>query len=153
MSQEGKEKKKPLSLIERAAEDEAKDKQKIIDSLSIRDRLMRRLEKAVIDVEFEDDLGTFIIRCRTLAEKEQRKVMYIQGEVKKISNPKQYAELMAKLFNFVAYPDGVCLEPELDMKFWKSGNYGVNDLFKLLASAIEGSTAMIREDTRSFRKK
>jgi len=153
MSQEDKGKKKRLTLLERATADEDKDKQKLIDSLSIRDRLMRRLEKAVVEVEFEDDLGTFIIRCRTLAEKEQRKVMSIQGEVRNIKNPKQYADFMDELFKFVAYPDGICLEKELDMKFWKSGNYAVNDIFKLLASAIEGSTAMIRADTRSFREK
>jgi len=145
-------KKKPLTLLERATADEAEDKQKLIDSLSIRDRLMRRLEKAVVEVEFEDDLGTFIIRCRTLAEKEQRRVMNIQGEVRNIKDPKQYAEFMDELFKFVAYPNGICLEKELDMKFWKLGNYAVNDIFKLLASAIEGSTTKIREDTRSFRK-
>jgi len=145
-----KKEKKKLSLEELAAADEAKERGDLIANLTVRDRLMRRLRNIVVPVEFKDDLGVFTVKCRAMSQREQQGVIKLQGKTAGIKGAEGYGEFMDELLKFIAYPDGVCLDPELNMEFWRNGDYAVTDLFKLLTNAIRGSTRDL-DKIRSFR--
>lgn len=143
---------KHKTVYEKAREDEKRQEKELKKNLSIRERLMRRVKNVVVPVEFEDAQGKFTIPCRMMTENEQRTLMKLQDELQSIKGAEQYGEFIDAILNFVAYPDGICLDPELTLDFWKQGNYIFNDLMQILSRVISFTQERIKE-TQSFRKK
>jgi len=150
----GKKKKdKQLERFEKmAGEDEETKRLELAKTLNVRERLMRRLNYKVIEIPFEDDLGPFNLKCRTLTEREQRKVIQVQTSLVNITTLEKYEEVMEQLYSILAYPSGVCVDESLDVKFWKSGNFSSELPLQILLEVADKTRERLTE-TRSFRKK
>lgn len=142
--------KKAKTLLERAKEDEEKETQDFVKSLSIRERLMGRVQKVVVPIEFEDQQGKFTVKCRAISSKDQTKLMRLQEKLQNVKSTDEYEAFIEELLGFIAYPDGVCLEPELTLDWWKQGNYVYSDFLKIVSSIISANLERLKE-VRSFR--
>ena len=143
--------KKP-AVIEAYEKDKQREQKDLEKQLSVRERLMRRVGQTVVEVPFKDDLGEFKVKCRLLSEYEQRKLVLLGAEITKIETPEDYDKKMGDLKRFLAYPSGVCLDPDLNLEFWKKGNYAMQDMLKIVTE-VSKQTGQLVEETRSFRNK
>ena len=122
---------------------EEKEREELIKTLNVRDRLMRRTYKKAVEIKLTDDLGEFVIRCRQFTWNEQRTIGGLQKELANFRGDIEsegYKDAELKFFKFVAYPDGICLDPELDMEFWTSGKFGIDvatEIFRQLTFAAQ----------------
>ncbi len=125
-------------------------------NLSIRERLLRRTYLKPIEVTLSDDLGPFKILCRPLTWNEQKDIAKFEkiiadaaknGNVDKLT--KDFEEY---LFKFLAYPTGVCLNPELNIDYWRSGDFDAS-IAKTILFSLGTQAAIARENVASFREK
>ncbi|MGD6850741.1 MAG: hypothetical protein ACQCN6_01620 [Candidatus Bathyarchaeia archaeon] len=159
-----KTKKTDVPAFERACQkDEAleaqkalEEKQKLAESLSIRERIMRRSKNRVIPVKLQDDLGAFTVRFRPLTWSEQKDIAKVQGKIaqlQKESGDNALALIETIEHDFIKYVSsdkGVCLEPELTEAYWLEGNFDpevIKDILKQVSSATQAEVA----EARSFR--
>jgi hypothetical protein len=124
---------------------------------SIRDRLMSRTNLMVIDVPFKDEQGEFTFKCRVFTIKEQNIIFQILEEFAtltamrkdKNADAKQIQERYQKGLEttktLIAYPDGVCLNPELTLEFWNGGNYTSDLPFYIIRYIMDNQAAAVQE--------
>ncbi len=141
-------------ILAKALEANAAAEKKETDKLSsLRDRLMRRTKRSMVTIDLEDDAGKFQIRCRLFTEAEQRKMMQYQDVSRRIQgNSGEYPKAMRMIYEILAYPDGACLDPELDMEYWEGLNYS-SDLPILIITRIGEKTREIISGASLFRPK
>jgi len=154
--------KEELEKLAEQGDEEAK--MSLAETLTVRERLLRRKEHNTVFVEFADDLGAFKIEVKLLSPAEQNEVLKMYGElvayqnsVKDISKDdkdaqKEFAEkgtaVMGKLYGWI---EKICVDPELDAEYWKAGaDYNIDVPLTLLRFAMSESQKA-SEDIRSFR--
>jgi len=152
MGKKGEKKEDKPGFVKAYEKNQKQQEKELEKQLSIRERLMRRVKQANVTVSLTDDLGEFQIKCRFLREREQRVLVELAGKLAEVQTAKQYDAVMDELQKILAYPEGVCREPELDLKFWKEGNYALNDMLKILIEASK-QTGEALEEVKSFRRK
>lgn len=135
-------------LEKRAAEDEKQEKMELEKQFNVRERLMRRSKKT-FNIEFEDDLGKFNVKCRLLTEKEQRVFIKLSNEVNTIVDLEKYDALMNQVYELLAYPN-ICQEKSLSLKYWKDGEFS-NDLPWILLSKAAQKTRELLTEAVTFR--
>lgn len=113
---------------------------------------MRSLKHNIIDVSFNDDIGDYTIHCRPLTWKEQIEVMDLQDQLTKTRDKQQIMDSSHELFKLLAYPNGICLDPELTLQFWQGGQFAVDVPLVIFSTVLQEGIRSIK-DTRSFRRK
>lgn len=95
----------------------------LLRSLSVRERLERKLQTDEIKLEMDDDLGKFVLRFRKLSPAEHDEIARIQQNLR--TNPDKINELTGRLYELIgnASLDGLTSE------YWKSGVGYSPDIF------------------------
>jgi hypothetical protein len=106
---------------------------KLIEGLSVRDRLMRRLQSNTVKIPFTDDLGQFEIEARLLSPDEQKTVggyrVQLLNFTEELRNAptdlkevikleKRGTELVQSIYRLVAE---ICVDKSLDLTYWRDG--------------------------------
>lgn len=140
-------------------------KQNLAESLTIRDRLLRRLEKNTVLVPFNDDLGEFMVEVKLLNPKELDAVgkMYAKllgyrtktQRLTKTDQPeqdnliKEGEAIMDELYGWVEH---VCVDSSLTLDYWKQGTSFTIDVPLALLRVAMAESQKTATDIRSFRK-
>lgn len=130
-------------------EDDARLRAAIVVRLSIRDRLMRRLEAETVKTVLQDDIGDFEIETRLMTTGEIQRAlmldkMFSSGDADKFMEAvKGYSELL----------DEICVTPSLSGGFWTASDCPAEPAVKV---AIVMNTALRSADigrrVSSFRR-
>ncbi len=123
-------------------------------SLSIRERLERKLATDVVILKMNDDLGEFVLKFRKLSPTEHNKLISIQGKIAESKDkPEAVEEQMQQLYSIMgdASLDG------LDEQYWKEGIGYSSDillasLLKVMAESSVPDEGYLNQ-IHSFRKK
>lgn len=138
-------------------EDDRKEQERERQYDSTAQRLMSRLNTITVDVPFENERGTFTIKCRIPTRRESQEAMKITREFTRLNtaaaekkNLKKTQKLMteledlfSRLYKLVAYPDGICRDPELNMTYWEAGNFSSDLPLTLITFAQQNSRQAI----------
>jgi len=153
-----------LEKFKKIAEaDEAKEKAELIEALSAKDRLLRRLRFQTVQVPFTDDLGEFTIEARLLSPSESRRVSDLRMKLYKLSNQlrsgksekelnklkKESEDVVSELYEIVG---AVCIDPDLDAEYWKTGSGFNLDVPLRILDAVSGVSPAEAEATKKFRE-
>ena len=133
--------------------------------LTIAERLIESVTCDVVKVPMKDSRGEYHILCRKFTWEEQTKLQKALAGLRKAADltDKKAADLTAEkapdleaaqtmFLELIAYPTGVCLQPELNMKFWQAGKFGQEVPTKIFA-AVGAATKQSVIDAQSFRNK
>lgn len=107
----------------------------LLRSLSVRERLERKLQTDEVKLEMEDDLGKFVLRFRKLSPAEHDEIAQIQQTLR--TNPEQARELTGRLYEIIgsASLDGLTRE------YWESGTGYSPDIFLTALLKVMSSSA------------
>lgn len=125
--------------------------------LTIAERLIESVTYDVVKVPMKDSRGDYHILCRKFTWEEQTKLQKALAGLRKAADltDEKAPDLEAAQTMFlelIAYPTGVCLQPELNMEFWKAGKFGQEVPTKIFA-AVGAATKQSVDDAQSFRNK
>jgi len=110
---------------------------------SFKERFESQLKKQIIEVPFTDGDGEeFTVKCRHLSEQEQCKILAIHNKTLNVKTPQEFVNLMDEIHCFLAYPKGVCLDPELTYEFWKNTGVSFESILRILTVVVKESTKM-----------
>jgi len=127
------------SLRRRFEEDDARLRAELVSCLSVRDRLMRRLETETVKTRLSDDLGEFEIETRLMTIDEIQRAleldkMYTSGDAEKMMEAHRgFSEIL----------DEICVTPGLGDGFWSSPDCPAEPAVK---AAIIARTAVFSAD-------
>lgn len=118
------------------------------EQVTLAQRLMNITLDQPIEVPFTDEGGAFTIKCRRLKWGERNWLYELtQSDLKNVDQQ----EINKKFTSLLAYPTGVCLEPELDAEFWDEGNYS-QALPAHILKYISQTETKEQKDAAYFRK-
>ena len=156
--------------LEKLASEGNKEAQmELAESLSVRDRLLRRLEKNTVFVPFTDDLGEFLIEIKLLNPKELDAVGKMYGKLVRhqikakqlgIGKAKENTEkqdtliaegnaIMGELYGWVQQ---ICVDQSLTKEYWEEGVSFTIDVPLALLRIAMAESQKAATDIRSFRK-
>lgn len=142
-------------IEEKERKDAAKAAADATEERSLTERLMKAVFIDTVEVTCIDDKGAFIVRCRRFTWSEHELFLKFIGEVEgqkiDLSDSKVKVEAYKTFFGLLAYPTGVCLDPELDFAFWSSGKYSLTLPTKIL-NAVRNQTEASVAAASSFRQ-
>jgi len=142
-----------VELKRKFEEDDARLTEELTAGMSIRDRLMRRLETQTVKTALRDDLGEFEIETRLMTTGELQRAMELDRMLAS-GDPERYVEAMR---GFSEILDEVCVTPGLTDGFWTSQDCPADPSVKVaivLRTAMGGAEAVsnIVRRVRSFRR-
>lgn len=114
---------------------------------TLADRLLAAVTNAAIQVQFEDAQGKFSVPIRRFTWAEQEQLIVLTQQLDNLKTE----ESTQQFFKLLSYPTGVCLSPELNLDFWKKGQYDYGLPVKILAAA-RGQLNADLSAAESFRK-
>jgi hypothetical protein len=124
--------------------------------LNIAERLIESVTNDVVKVEMKDSVGAFEILCRKFTWEEQTKLQKALAGLRNASDltaeSPDYQAAQTLFLELLAHPTGVCLQPELNIEFWKAGKFGQEVPTKIFA-AVGAATKQSVDDAQSFRNK
>lgn len=118
---------------------------------TLADRLFNAVTNTPIQVQFEDAQGKFSVPIRRFTWSEQEQLIALTQQLSNLKTGKEASEATRQFFKLLAYPTGVCLSPELNISFWKKGQYDYGLPVKILAAA-RGQVNADLSAAESFRK-
>lgn len=136
---------------------------KLVESLSVRDRLLRRKEYNTVTVALKDDLGDINIELRLLSPEEQTELIELysdlvayqleaknipKGDAAKKEMMKKGDSLVGCLYGWVGK---ICVDPELNEEYWKKGSGFTIDVPLALLKTVMSESQKVAEDLHSFR--
>lgn len=133
---------------------EKQQQQKAAEEYSLAERLMRAAAANKVTVKVTDDLGSFTVECRRFTWSEQDRLLDLNRKLQNTQNTKEVLsqeEINKQFFGLLAYPNGVCLNKELDMAFWLKGEYSI-DLPRLILLTCQQQSLDSVHAARSFRQ-
>lgn len=131
----------------------------LVDSMTVRQRLERRLHKKTVSVSFKDDLGEFTVEIRLMSPNEQKNLMgiyqklnaYLAKKPKKETAQNLLVEgtkLLEEVYSMAGY---LCVDSDLDADYWKAGEgFNIDIPLKIIRTAISESQK-VEQQTRKFR--
>lgn len=156
--------------LEKLAEEGDKEAQmELAKALTIRERLLRKLEKNTVFVPFTDDLGEFLIEIKLLNPKDLDAVGKLYGKLLTyrtkakqlaLSKDKENAEkqdaliqegkaIMGELYGWVQQ---ICVDSTLTKEYWEDGTEFTIDVPLALLRIAMAESQKTATDIRSFRK-
>jgi hypothetical protein len=125
--------------------------------LTIAERLIESVTCDVVKVPMKDSRGDYHILCRKFTWEEQTKLQKALAGLRKAADltaekAPDLEAVQTMFLELIAYPTGVCLQPELNMEFWKAGKFGQEVPTKIFA-AVGAATKQSIIDAQSFRNK
>lgn len=130
---------------------EKQQQQKAAEEYSLAERLMRAAAVNKVTVKLKDDLGTFTVECRRFTWSEQERLLELNRQLQNTKEVLSRDEINKQFFGLLAYPTGVCLNPELDLAFWRRGEYSL-DLPRLILLTCQQQSLDSVDAARSFRQ-
>jgi len=124
---------------------EAEERKELIRSLTIRDRLMRRVKSTRIPLRLKDDLGEFTIYSRLLTSGERVRVFHCNSLLR---DPEKYDEALA---GFRELAKEIDVTEGLGPDFWDSLDVSDDVVIGFVLNAWAGTNAKIGESITSFR--
>lgn len=127
-----------------------------IDFGNVKDRLMARSKLLIVNVPMQDPQGDFSIKCRAFTVKEQNLVFDVLDEFRHLTlqkdNPKANPNKILARYNkgietakhLLAYPNGICLNPELNAEFWDGGQYTSDIPFYVMRYVMDHQSEAVR---------
>lgn len=108
------------------------------ESMSIRERLERKLQTDVVSLELEDDLGKFTLRFRKLTPLENDNLVKLQNELKVAgTDAAKSKEIVDKMYDVL----GSLSLDALDAEYWKAGiGYSPDVLLSAVLKVMSAST-------------
>ena len=135
-----------LAVIDEIEEGQREDRAR---SLSIKERLKRRLISGYIDVPFNDDLGEFNIKLRLPSPAQRKRFIELTIETEKAIEGNDEDELVALDGEMCEIIGSLCMD--FDADYIKSGEgFGV-DIIQKLMQVIVGFEPVKMEEYRFFR--
>jgi len=107
----------------------------LLRSLSVRERLERKLQTDIVLLEMDDDLGKFSLKFRKLSPLEHDEIAQIQQKLR--TNPEQTKELTGRLYEIIG---GASLDG-LTKEYWESGIGYSPDIFLSALLKVMASSA------------
>ncbi len=145
-----------IQQMRRKKKEELNEQQRaeLLRSLSIRERLERKLQTDEINLELNDDLGKFILKFRKLSPVEHDRFATLQRDLiaagKDIEKTKTVTDEIYDIVGAISL-DG------LDAEFWRTGTgYSPDVLISIILKVMTGSSYPDRdymEGINSFRQK
>lgn len=131
---------------------ELQQQQKTAEEYSVAERLMRAAANQTVTVKLHDDLGEFTVYCRRFTWSEQERLLDLNRKLtQNTQEVLSREEINKQFFGLLAYPNGVCLNKELDMAFWLKGEYSL-DLPRLILLTCQQQSVDSVDAARSFRQ-
>jgi len=124
----------------------------VISRLSIKDRLMRRLQTKTIRTVLEDDLGSFTIETRLMTSDEMARALEFDKMLREAGeNPEKYLEAMK---GFRELLDDLCVTPHLGPGFWTDPDCPATDdvVVAIVLNTAAGAAVALGEAIRDVRK-
>jgi hypothetical protein len=124
----------------------------VISRLSIKDRLMRRLQTRTIKTDLEDDLGPFTIQTRLMTSEEMARALELDKMLREAGeNPEKYLEAMK---GFRELLDDLCVTPDLGPGFWTDPDCPATDdvVVAIVLNTAAGAAVALGEAIRDVRK-
>ena len=141
------------TLLQKKGELEEKERQTLLQNLSVRQRLLYKKEKKKIPITIdEDELGPIVVESRVLESKELINLMDIlsKGEETDLTEFKENYDQISEIIG-----NAIC-DPDLNADFFKSQvGYTFGDLLSIARGLIEGSirsNKLVEEEIKRFRK-
>ena len=127
-----------------------KEKDNLIQTLSIRDRLQRRLKTKTYKTELEDDLGVFIIETRLMTSEERLNALRFNAKLR--TSEGDIDEYSKALQGFKGILKDVCRTPGLE-EYWDSDEVSDDVIVAVTMNAVYGSIEAVGDSVGAFRKK
>ena len=127
----------------------AKAKDDLIATLSVRDRLQRRLRTKTYKTKLEDDLGPFVIETRLMTSEERLNALRFNAQLRKSEG--DIDEYSKALQGFKGILKDICLTPGLD-EYWDSPEVSDDVIVAVIMNAVYGSIEAVGDSVSSFRK-
>jgi hypothetical protein len=113
---------------------------------------MSRAKTLVVAVPFKDETGEFTVKCRVFTQHEQDIALEILVTLDKLrekakkneAKASEYAEVRKRLNALLAYPEGICLDPEINLEFFDGGNYTSDVPFYILQYVMKDMASAIQ---------
>ena len=126
-------------LRRRFEEDDARLRAQLAAGMSVRDRLMRRLETQTVKTALRDDLGEFEIETRLMTTGEIQRAL----ELDKMFSSGDAEKFMQAVRGYSEILDEICLTPGFEPGFWTSPDCPAEPAVKV---AIVTRTAVVSAD-------
>jgi hypothetical protein len=139
-------------LRRRFEENEERLRREVISRLTIKDRLMRRLQTKTIRTVLEDDLGSFIIETRLMTSEEMARALELDKMLREAGeNPEKYVEAMKGFRELLA---DLCVTPNLGPGFWLDPGCPATDdvVVAIVLNTAAGAAVALGEAIRNVRK-
>jgi len=138
--------KRIIKAVEKTEEKEAVD---LAAQLSVRDRLMRRLQTKTFKTVLEDDLGEFTIETRLMTSGERfRALQYNKAMAEAGNDLEKYAKAIA---GFKRLCSEIVVTPGLE-GFWEGDDVSDDVVIAVVLNALYGSITAAGDSIGSFRK-
>jgi len=136
-------------LRDRVDADEDRRKAALRAQLSVRDRLMRRVQVTRFKTVFEDDLGDFVVETRQMTSGERFQAVQLnQLLAQSDREPEKYAEAIG---GFRELARELCVTPGLD-DYWNGEGVSDDVVIAVVMSTLQQTMRLVGEALTSFRK-
>jgi hypothetical protein len=126
-------------------------KKNLAEQLSVRDRLMLRLNSRKVITKFKDPLGNFTVQTRMLNGKERTKFLELNKMLSTANNdPTKYEAAIAGMKAIVA---DINLTPGLDREYLLGDEISDDVVLTIILSTFNGAAEAVMEGVASFRPK
>ncbi len=126
------------------------EKDVLIKTLSVRDRLQRRLQTKTYKTELQDDLGVFVIETRLMTSEERLNALRFNAQLR--NSEGDIEEYSKAIQGFKGVLKDVCRTPGLE-EYWDSDDVSDDVIVAVIMNAVYGSIEAVGDSVSSFRKK
>lgn len=127
-------------------QDEIKDK--FIRTLSVADRLMRRIEAKHFETVFVDDLGEFVVETRLMTSSERFHALEINKKIGETGGDLDEYEKLMKQMKQVARD--ITVTPGMNI-YWESDQVSDDVIVALVMRTVYGTLEAVGDSLTSFR--
>lgn len=124
-----------------------------VEGMTVAQRLMRAAALRTVTISLPDDTPDGIpVEVYVPTRADLDRILKLTSEVTlagQRGETAKEAQLVDELYQIFA---GLCVDPSLDVEFWRSGQYGMSEYLAIQDGLFE-TTLELREDARKFRQK